>query len=64
MQDYNGLLGPPTKFTTLSLKTPLREEREQRKPDVRRVVLSSAEGAVALAASWVPVSRSGATHAD
>jgi len=45
-------LGPPTKCTTLSLKSPaMRDTVNNAKHDVRRVVLWFSEGAVALAAS-------------
>jgi hypothetical protein len=61
----DGLLGPQTKFTTLrSQNTALVETTNNAKPDVRTLVLRSARGAVAPAASWVPASRSDATHAD
>ncbi len=61
----DGLLGPQTKFTTLrSQNTALVETTNNAKPDVRTLVLRSARGAVAPAASWVPASRSDGTHAD
>jgi hypothetical protein len=48
----DGLLGPPTKFTTLSPKNATeRVQRTTGSQVIRKVVLSSVEGAVVLPAS-------------
>jgi hypothetical protein len=49
-----GLLGPPEKFTTLSLSL----------VSIRRAEGSSARGAVALSAFWEPASPGDVSHAD
>jgi len=60
-----GLLGPPTKFTTLSPNTTTSLVYiDNAKLNFRTVVLQSARDGVVLAAFWVLASRNGVTHAE